>query len=54
MEIIHWTQGKIESRVILNDKIFRTPTVPGIYVYEIIGIWNDTHESAHSFRIEVK
>ena len=54
MEIIHWFQGKIESRLILNDKIFRTPTVPGIYVYEIIGRWDDTHESAHSFRIEVK
>jgi len=54
MEIIHWTQGEIETRVILNNEIFRTSTVPGIYVYEIIGRWDDTHDSAHSFRIEVK
>lgn len=54
MEILHWTQGEIELRVSLSDKTFRVPTVPGIYVYEIIGRWDDSHESAHSFRIEVK
>ncbi len=54
MEIILWNKGEIESRVILYDNIFSTPTVPGIYVYEIIGRWDDTHDSAHSFPIEVK
>jgi len=54
MEIVHWKQGEIESRLILHDNIFSTPTVPGIYVYEINGRWDDTHDSAHSFRIEVK
>jgi hypothetical protein len=54
MEIIHWTQREIGSKVILNDERFSTPAVSGIYVYEIIGRWDDTHDSAHSFRIKVK
>lgn len=54
IELIHWSQGEIASGMILNDPIFKTPAVPGIYVYEVIGRWDDTHDSAHSFRIEVK
>lgn len=54
IEIIHWNQGEIESKVILNNEKFSAPTIPGIYVYEINGRWDETHDSAHSFRIEVK
>ncbi|EHQ88759.1 hypothetical protein [Desulfosporosinus youngiae] len=54
IEIIHWTQGRIKSSLILNGMTFKTATVPGIYVYEVIGKWDETHQSAHSFGIEVK
>lgn len=54
IELIHWSQGEIASDIILNDPGFKTAAVPGIYVYEVIGRWDDTHDSAHSFRIEVK
>lgn len=52
-EIKLWKNGEIESGLILPDNVFITPTLPGIYVYEITGRWDDTHDSAHSFRIEV-
>ncbi|MGE4274005.1 MAG: hypothetical protein AB7E31_14280 [Desulfitobacterium sp.] len=54
VEILQWKNGKIVSTAIIKSNIFTVPSVPGIYVYEIIGKWNDTHNSAHSFRIEVK
>lgn len=53
MEILLWSQGDIKSREILYDNVLSAPTEPGIYVYEINGTWDDNHDSAHSFRIEV-
>lgn len=54
VELICWSQGEIVSSIILDDPAFKTAAVPGIYVYEVIGRWDETHDSAHSFRIEVK
>lgn len=54
VEIIQWKNGKIESDATIENNTFTVPSVPGVYVYEIIGKWDETHNSAHSFRIEVK
>lgn len=53
-ELNLWNKGEIVSKLLLKNDRFCTPNVPGIYVCEVIGRWDETHDSAHSFKIEVK
>jgi len=55
IEVIEWKNKEIatKKKYDVSENFFLSPQDKGVYVYEIVGTWDDSHNSAHAFKIAV-